>query len=442
VRAAGLAAAVVLAAGPVVRAATTPATVTRSEAAARAAQAECASGRPSGEAAARTALEVTADFDPTAFVHAGRQGEVVEDAYVAAREAYRRHRAVLYAAVGECLAAAGKATAAGRYLGRAALLDPAPERRVALARVRLTEHRAQAALDLLLPLAGGAADAATVGAAADAVGVPSAQVEIDRVRVRAIAGAMPVDGPLKLPPSARLSTGGPLRLTGGPIVVYVGASACQSCSADLQALKRAAGAARVVMLPENPDRDQALRQVLGLYKYDWPVLVGAGTGPVPGTPPSSLIVIARDGWLAVTLAASRLTALPDLLALLAREDVTETRPRASWNGRPVDRAATEPAAPAFLPEGLAPGEDLPAPAAFEGAVAAFRAGRFAEAMRQLDAASADGWLLAPEARFDRAVCLARMGRKDEARRVLLSIGDSRFHDDIDRVMEGLNVRRP
>lgn len=440
-RAPGLAAAV-LACGPLAQAATTPATVAQSEKAARAAQAACTSGDRGAEARARAALEQTADFDPTAFVRAGRQGEVVEDAYVAAREEYRRHRAVLYAAVGECLAAAGQAVPAGRYLGRAALLDPAPERRVALAKVRLAEQRAQAALDLVLPLAGGAADAALVSAAVDALGLPSAQVEVDRVRVRAIAEAVAIDGPLKVAPSARLSTGGPLRLAGGPIVLYVGASSCQTCSADLQALKRAAGSARVVVLAEDPERDQPLRQVLGLYKYDWPVLVGAGAGPVPGTPPASFVVIARDGWIAVRLPAARVAALPELLALFGREDVPESRPRAAWNGRPVGRETAQPAAPAFLPEGLAPGEDLPAPAAFTEAVAAFGAGRFADALRLLDGATADGWLLPPEARFDRAVCLARMGRREEARRLLLRIGDSRFHDDIDRVMEGLNVRRP
>lgn len=436
-------AAVLLSGGALARAATTAATVASSEKAARAAQAACAAGDRAALARARSALEVTGDFDPTVFVRAGRKGEVVEDEYVAAREEYRRHRAVLYAAVGECLAAAGQPTAAGRHLGRAALLDPSPERKMALARVRLAERRAQAALDLLLPLAGGAADAALLAGAADAIGLPSAQVEIDRVRVRAIAGAVAIDGPLKLPPSARLSTGGPLRFTGQPLVVYVGASACQTCSADLQALARAAGSARVVVLPEDPERDQPLRQVMGLYKYDWPFLVGSGGGPVPGTPPASLLVIAREGWLAVRLPASRMAALPDLLALLAREDVVETRPRPSWSGRPVDRAAAgEAAPPAFLPEGLAPGEDLPAPRAFSDALAAFAAGRFAEAMRLLEGATADGWLLPPEARLDRAICLARLGRKDEARRLLLRIGDSRFHDDIDRIMEGLDVRRP
>jgi hypothetical protein len=180
---------------------------------------------------------------------------------------------------------------------------------------------------------------------------------------------------------------------------------------------------------------------MGLYKYDWPFLVGSGAGPVPGTPPASLLVIAREGWIAVRLPASRIAALPDVLSLLAREDAVETRPRPSWNGRAVERAAAA-APPAFLPEGLAPGEDLPPPPAFTDALAAFRAGRFADAMRLLEGASADGWLLPPEARLDRAVCLARLGRKEEARRLLLRIGDSRFHDEIDRVMEGLNVRRP
>lgn len=440
-RTAALAAAVI-ACGPLARAATTAATVESAEKAARAAQAACAAGDRSGEARARAALELTSDFDPTVFVRAGRKGEVVEDEYVAAREEYRRHRAVVYAAVGECQAAAGRPTSAGRHLGRAALLDPSPARRVALARVRLAEQRAQDALDLLLPQAGGAADPALLASAVDTLGLPSAQVEIDRARLRAIADAVAIDGPLKLPPSARLSTGGPLRFTGGTVVVYLGASACATCSADLQALARAAGSARVVVLPENPERDQPLRQVMGLYKYDWPFLVGAGAGPVPGTPPASLLVIARDGWLAVRLPASRITALPDLLALLAREDVVEARPRRSWNGRAVDRATVATAPPAFLPEGLAPGEDLPPPAAFTDALAAFRTGRFADAMRLLEGASADGWLLPPEARFDRAVCLARLGRKEEARRLLLRIGDSRFHDDIDRIMEGLNVRRP
>lgn len=440
-RTAPLALSAVLAAASAASAATTPATVAQAEKAARAAQAACAAGDRTAESRARAALDLTADFDPTVFVRAGRKGEVVEDEYVAAREEYRRHRAVLYAAVGECLAAGGRAVPAGRYLGRAALLDATPERKVALARSRLAEGRAQAALDLLLPLAGSAADPAQIAAAVDAIGLPSAQVEIDRARVRAVADAVALDGPLKLAAGARLSTGGPLRFAGGPVVVYVGASACQTCSADLQGLKRAAGSARVVVLPENPDRDQPLRQVLGLYKYDWPVLVGAGAGPVPGTPPASLLVIAREGWIAVRLPATRMAALPDLLALFAREDVVETRPRAGWNGRPAARESPA-AAPAFLADGLAPGEDDPPPPAFAETLAAYRAGRYADALRLLDGATADGWLLPPEARFDRAVCLARLGRKDEARRLLLRIGDSRFHEDIDRVMEGLDVRRP
>ena len=50
---------------------------------------------------ARRALSLTAEFDPTDFVKAGRKGEVVEDEFQAARSDYRAHRALLYEAVGE-----------------------------------------------------------------------------------------------------------------------------------------------------------------------------------------------------------------------------------------------------------------------------------------------------------------------------------------------------
>src|SRR5262245_4695729 len=46
-----------------------------------------------GEAIARKALGVTAEFEPLDYVRAGRKGEVVEDAYLEARRQYRIHRA-------------------------------------------------------------------------------------------------------------------------------------------------------------------------------------------------------------------------------------------------------------------------------------------------------------------------------------------------------------
>jgi hypothetical protein len=91
----------------------------------------------------------------------------------------------------------------------------------------------------------------------------------------------------------------------------------------------------------------------------------------------------------------------------------------------------------LLADGIAPGEDEPFPAEFTAAVAALRAGRAAEAQRLIDALEArgDGWLLPPEARLDRALCLARAGQRDAARRILLRTGDSRFEDAIDRLLE-------
>jgi len=423
---------------PGAEAAVTAATVEKAGRLAREAATACAGGDASAAARARQALDLTAEFDPTAFVKAGRKGEVVEDLYVEARKEYRSHRALVYQAMGECLAAEGSAPAAARYLGRAVLLDGAPERRVALARARLRAHAPAAALELLLPLAG-TAPMALIEEAADAAGLASVQVEIDRARLKAIEKATPVEGPLRLPPAARLSTGGPLRFEADPVVLYVGSSACQTCSADLQALKRAAAGVRVVLWPEDPEHDQAFRQVAILYKYDWPFLVGVRPSLIAGVTPPSLVVVGREGWSAARLPADRMGVLGDVLALLARRDLDEARPRKGWNGRPADRTFASAPAPAFLDEGLAPAEDEGAATSFAAGLTAFRAGRFQEALRSFDAAAAEGALLPPEARLNRAVCLGRLGRKDEARLILLKIGDSRFQDEIDRIMEGLNL---
>jgi hypothetical protein len=76
-------------------------------------------------------------------------------------------------------------------------------------------------------------------------------------------------------------------------------------------------------------------------------------------------------------------------------------------------------------------------------VAAFRGGRHAEALRLFGVLEArgDGWLLPPEARLNRAQCLARQGRHSEAREILLAIGDSRFQTDVDRILESVGSPR-
>jgi hypothetical protein len=140
---------------------------------------------------ARRALSLTAEFDPTDFVKAGRKGEVVEDEFVSARRAYRRHRALVYEAVGASLARAGDQRAAARYLRRAVLLEPSEERVARLARALLAVDRAPEALRLILAQAAASAfspaSLALVEEAANAAGLPSAQLEIDRVRLPAAA---------------------------------------------------------------------------------------------------------------------------------------------------------------------------------------------------------------------------------------------------------------
>ena len=90
---------------------------------------------------ARRALALTNEFNPTVFVEMGRKGEVVEDEFQAARQAYGEHRASLYAAVGSILSQQGTHLAASRYLARAFLLDPSPSRGLTLARAQIAIGR-------------------------------------------------------------------------------------------------------------------------------------------------------------------------------------------------------------------------------------------------------------------------------------------------------------
>ena len=394
---------------------------------------------------ARRALALTVEFVPTEYVDAGRKGEVVEDEFKAARDAYKRHRATLYEAVGSVLARQGQPLPASRYLLRAFALEPTPARGLALARSQNelgrgraalhTVQRAIAGLTGLLPEA-----TEVIVRAADVAGLPSAQAEIDRGRLAATLGAEITlrEGPLELPPGVRLSTNPVFRLEDAPInLVYAAEASCRNCSADLEELARQAPkGVRVLMLPPGDDQDQALRQVLELYRRPWPLLLGREVASRLALTPRSLLIVARGGWTLAVLKAPFGQALGLALAAVQRRDVEETVPRASWNRRAVDRTPP-PAPPALLPEGLAPGEDEPPPAEFAAAVAAFRGGRAAEAQKLFDAIEArgDGWLLPPEARLNRALCLARAGQRDAARRILLRTGDSRFEDAIDRLLE-------
>ncbi len=421
--------------------------VQRAEALALAAVAQAASDPKAALVDARAALALTADFEPTAFVRAGRRGEVVEDAYQAARDAYRQHRAVLYEAVGTALAAQGSQAAAVRYLRRAFTLAPAPEAATRLARSLLAVGRGPEALGLLLSQVGAAAlppeGVAVFEQASDAAGLPSAQAELDRARARALSGAIEYrEGPYKLPVGSRLSTGAPLRLDQEITVLYLADTTCRTCSADLQELRRIVPeGTRVLVVPEDPDRDQALRQVLQLYKYDWPVVLGRGVTEATRMVPATALVVGRQGWVGLSVKRPFAPALVTALTILGRRDVQEALPRASWNRRPVERRELVPI-PGPLEDGLFPGEDDPAPARFTEAVAAFRARRFAEALRlfELLEAQGDGWLLPAEARVNRALALARLGRRDEARRLLLRTGDSREQGSVDAALELVGSR--
>ena len=277
--------------------------------------------------------------------------------------------------------------------------------------------------------------------------LPSAQAEIDRGRLTATLGkAVQLrEGPFDLPPGVRLSTNPVVRLDETPItVLYAAEATCRSCSADLEALARQVPKdVRVLAVPPGDDQDQALRQVLGLYKRPWPLLLGRDLEARLQLKPRSLLLVARGGWTQAVLQAPFGAELGAALAALQRVDVTETVPRATWNRRPVDRGPLPPP-PGLLPERLVPGEDEPFPPEFKAAVDAYRKGRAQEALAAVDAleAKGDGWLLPPEARLDRAMCLARAGQRDTARRMLLRTGDSRFEDETDRLLEAVAEGKP
>jgi tetratricopeptide (TPR) repeat protein len=396
-------------------------------------------------ALARGAFDLTLDFEPTAFVDAGRKGEVVEDAYLAARAAYRLHRARLYEAVGESLLRAGSPQAAVRYLRRAVHLAGGGERRARLARALVELGRGQEALaeilsgDLQTP---GPEAIAAAGAAADLLGLPSLQVELDRARVARLSAEAGVShryGPLRPPERSRLSTGAPLRLDEeGVSFVYVSDVACRSCSADLTLIRDAsASRGRALVLPRDPDEDAVVRRIMESYRLAWPVILFPRDAPRPDLPAPSVAVLARRGWSVFVALPPLDRSLAAVLPLVAARDVAETIPRSGWNGRPPAPIPAPPLPRPFLPGGLAPGEDEPAPARFEEAVSAFREGRFADAMARIEKleAAGDGWLLPPEARLNRALCLARMGRREAARRLLLQTGDSRLQEAVDRAVE-------
>jgi tetratricopeptide (TPR) repeat protein len=410
-----------------------------------------AAARPDAAlAAARRALALTAEFQPTSFVRAGRRGEVVEDEYTAARTGYRQHRAPVYEAMGVALGAQGRHETAVRYLRRALVLDPDDARAGRLVASLLALGRGGQALDVLHErgkASGG------IGApllpflerAVDAEGRASVQVEIDRSRLSALQGRGIVvrDGPVRLPTAARLSTGAPLRLEGAPSVFYLAGRSCTTCSADLEAIKRAVPeGTRVALVPTNPDEDRALRQVVDLYRLRWPVVLGAGVASALGGEEDHVVVVGRSGWIAVTVATPFEPALAEVVRILSRNDVAETLPRPSWSRRPLVRTPPAPP-PGLLPEGFATGDDGPPPPEFERALAAYRAGRFAEALRLFEAmgAAEDGWLLPPEARLDRAIVLAALGRREEARRIVLRIGDARLEDAGDQALDRISAGR-
>jgi hypothetical protein len=355
------------------------------------------------------------------------------------------HRARLYEAVGTILVQQGQTLAGKRYLGRAFLLDPRPSRGLALARAQIALGRGREALGTVRKAIAGLTSlspeaAAVIAQAADVARLPSAQAEIDRGRLKATLGNSVSlrDDQVVIPRGTELSSTPVFRLDDAPVnLIYMAEASCRHCSADLAELRRLVpDHVRLLILPEGDDEDAAVRRVLTIYRYPWPLVLGPDLSAQLALEPRSALVVGRGGWSAAVLKAPFGRELTSALATFERTDVRETVPRARWNRRPVDRRPLPPP-PGLLEDGLAPGEDEPFPPEFTAAAEAYRAGRYREAFEGFDALESrgDGWLLPPEARLNRALCLAGTGERHEARRILLRTGDSRFQDAIDETLE-------
>jgi len=390
------------------------------------------------------ALEASREFDPTEFVSSGRRGELVDDAFLEARRAYRMHRSRVYAVVGRALARLGQSREAVRFLRRAQDLHPgAPAQD--LVEALLASHQPAEALDELLGSVGDSRPTATwqalAGRAADALGLACLQGEIDRRRLTRLAATVTVglhNGAVGVPGHVRLSSGAPLRLQEDERVTafYLATADCLTCSADLELLARLIpDDVRLVIVPPEDD-DRVLRQALRLYRRDdWLTTVGAGMHAALDAEAPAVVAVARRGWSAGVAGPPLERSLPGLLGVFAHRDVSERLPRAAWRGVPPRREARP--RPGFPAGGLAPGEDEPFPTEFAQAREALAHGETEAALRWIDvlASRRDGWLLPPEARLDRALILLGAGRRSEARSILRGIGDSRFQARVDALLE-------
>ena len=289
--------------------------------------------------------------------------------------------------------------------------------------------------------------ASVIDRAADVARLPSAQAEIDRGRLKAtLKGAVTLRrGRVTFPPGrgSRHRSDLPARGRGdqpdlrgrGLVPVVLGrphpAATCRSRSGARHGAARGGGPGR--------------RVAPGAGHLRLPLAAPAarGVGEQLDLPPRSVLVLARGGWTAAVPEPPFGPALASTLAALARTDVREAVPRANWNRRPVDRSPLPPPPPGRRRTDW-PRVRTSRSRPISPRPEAYRGGTICGGDEELrcDQARGDGWLLPPEARLDRALCLAGMGKRHEARRILLRTGDSRFENAMDETLERVAPPQP
>lgn len=380
---------------------------------------------------AQSAEEASRNFDPAAFTQVGGKGEILGTDIDEAQKAYRVHRASVYSAWGQALRASNRPMEAEAVLLRAWTLEPTETRASDLAEARMSSGQPALALAGLVRLKDQTRRSlALIERIVDELRLPSAQIEIDLGRL-----SSPALKPfVRRRPSpnagvkASLSSGAPLRFdTATPSVFYFAKNGCATCSKDLEWMSREKGLS-FTLTADMESTETTLRRATGLYRTPWPVLVGGGTRVFGPSEKDSFIVVARGGHLALGVSDSG--ALAEVMRIVSRVDVQETRPRPG--SRPTPSAA--PATADVVGEPEFSMEELPSrEPRLQAARDHFSAGRYAEALTSIRGGTlATDGLPPSDRRLFEAICMSRLGRTKEARTLLIQIGDLATMDRVQK----------
>ncbi len=342
------------------------------------------------------ALAATVDFEPTAFVKAGRKGEVVEDDYLS-------RPGTPIAGTGlastppwaESTPPRGDHEAAVRYLRRAEFLGPDSSSgraaRGCLSPRSVGPQRRRSCCRDSSPRVGPGQTSwrSSRRSSTRQAGRASRSRSIGPESWPSLGGARSGGtGHFELPKGTRLSTAPVFRMADAAVnVIYAAEASCQTCSEDVEALRRGDPA-----LPRGSSscpRDRTTTTPCGrcsvCSSVSWPVMIGPGLGSTLGVTPRSVLIVGRGGWGAALLPGAPEAGARQGGGTVGKDGCrSKSLPRPGWNRRPVERSSAHVRYRGCGPRGWRPATTSLRQPEFEAAVTAYREKRPAEAMRLFD----------------------------------------------------------